>query len=184
MRPFVASTVRPCPDDGFGCCLPLLSCPLCFEGHVNRMLAGLTPTVLKGFLLMANVRKAATAAAKSTRPEPELLEGEIPTYLQAGFDEDFRTVVARKVKLAEKRKVLEAEEDDLKAQLLALLEAKDLKSVQVDDYRVIYSEGSKRKSLDPKLLMKNGVTAAVILKSTVETPGKPYVTVRATGAAE
>lgn len=123
-------------------------------------------------------RKAAKA------PEPELLEGEIPTYIQAGFDDDFKAIVARKVKLADKRKALEAEEDDLKAQLLAILEASGHKSVQVDDYRVIYSSGSVRKSLDPKLLMKNGVTAAVILKSTVETPGKPYVTVREAGVSE
>lgn len=121
---------------------------------------------------------------KSKAPEPELLEGEIPTYIQAGFDDDFKAIVARKVKLADKRKALEEEEDDLKGQLLAIMEAAGRKAVQVDDYRVIYSEGAKRKSLDPKLLMKNGVTAAVILKSTVESPGKPYVTVRAAGGGE
>jgi hypothetical protein len=147
---------------------------LCYEGHVERLLASLSPTILKGFLLMPNVRKLT-----KSKPAPvELLEGEIPTYEQAGFDDDFKAIVARKVKLAEKRKALEEEEDDIKEQLLAILEASGHKAVQVDDYRVIYSSGSVRKSLDPKLLMKNGVTAAVILKSTVESQGKPYVTVR------
>jgi hypothetical protein len=139
------------------------------------MLAGLSPTILKGFLLMPNVRKLTKS---KPAPEPELLEGEIPSYLQAGFGDDFKALVARKVKLAEKKKEIEEAEDDIKDQLLALVEASGHKAVQVDDYRVIYSSGSVRKSLDPKLLMKNGVTAAVILKSTVESQGKPYVTVR------
>lgn len=142
------------------------------------------PTVLKGFLLMPAIRKAAGTKRVQPEPEPQFLEGEVPSYTDAGFDEDFKAIVARKVKLADKRKALETEEDDLKEQLLALMEASGHKAVQVDDYRVIYSEGNKRKTLDPKLLMKNGVTAAVILKSTVESKGKPHVTVRAAGAAE
>lgn len=119
---------------------------------------------------------------KKTAPPPEVLEGEVPTYLQAGLDDEFRALVLKKTKLADKKKVIEEEEDELKSQILALIESSGHKSVQVDDYRVIYSEGSIRKKLDPKLLLKNGVSAAVIAKSTTEEQGSPYVMVRKAGA--
>lgn len=125
-----------------------------------------------------------TSKKKTPPPADPLLEGEIPTYEQAGLDDDFAAMVVKKLKLAEKKKAIEDEEDEIKSQLLALVEATGHKRIQVGDARVIYSEGASRSKLDPKLLLKNGVSAAVIAKSTVDTPGKPYVMVTMTRGGE
>lgn len=149
---------------------------MCYLDHVVR--DTIPPVKLKGWLLM----KVMKAKKAKPAPEPELLEGEIPTYEEAGFGDEFVSLVARKIKLGERKAVIEAEEQEIKDELLALVSSSGHKSIQVDDYRVIYSEGSTRKTLDPKLLLKNGVAAATILKSTVESQGKPFVTVRQAGA--
>ena len=93
---------------------------------------------------------------------------------------NFADLVRYRVKIQAAKAQIEKAEADNKVELLKLMKAAGAQRVSVDGIlRATLSKGKKgSKSIDPLLLMKNGVTTTVIEASTVQGPdGKPYVLV-------
>jgi len=105
--------------------------------------------------------------------EPEKPESKDPLdYQAAGLDEAFATLVKNRALIQQAKHKIEAAESDNKLALNKYKKEVGF-STLVGQYRATRSKGRHTTSLDPLLLMKNGVSTKIIQASTVEADGQP-----------
>lgn len=83
--------------------------------------------------------------------------------------------------IAEKIKLLDKRRKEIGADIGSILDILDYPSISGDGWVVVKSSGGGTPSISPELLLKNGVSLAIIKKCTVYSDKYEYVQVRGLG---